>query len=561
MNNFFTELGLIIIIATVIVLIVRFLKQPAILGYVATGVILGPAVLNFINNQDMLESLSTFGIAFLLFLVGLELNLIKVKAVGRQSLILGLSQVIITTVVGFFIIKFFGFAAIPALYIAVALTFSSTIIVVKILAEQKSVDSLHGRLALGMLLVQDFLAIVALIFISGLTGAEQGIGQQLINTGIKVAILLLIVFLCRRYFLPPIFNRLARNDELLLLASMSWCFVLSIFSLSIGFSLEIGAFLAGLTLASLPYNLEIASKIRHLRDFFIVIFFIVLGSKLIFDPQTINLSLLITLTLFVLIGNPLIVMIIMKFMGYRKRTGLFVGLAIAQVSEFSLILVELGRHLGHLNTNHVSLVTLVGVISITVSTYYITYNEKIYRTVSNWLNIFQNEIEENEVDEKKLSNHIILFGYHRLGEHIVTILQKLGKPVIVVDFNPVAIQYLKKQNIPCFYGDMTDLELIDKTQMAEANLIISTNSDIYDNLTLLQNIKLRGLKVPFFAAADMWHDARDLYSAGVDYVIFPHYLAGIQFGNDLQKLLMNKDRFLVDKQKHLAELEHRYNKN
>ncbi len=560
MGNFFTELGIIIIVATILVLIARFLRQPSILAYVATGVILGPVVFNFIDNPELLGSLSSFGIAFLLFLVGLELNLTKLKAVGKPSLILGIGQVVFTALFGFLILKVFGYSAITAIYIAIALTFSSTIIIVKLLTEKKALDSLHGRLAIGMLLVQDFLAIVALIFISGIGNPKFTIGQELFITSIKTLVLLLTVFIFHRFILPAVFNRLARSDEVLLLASISWCFFLAIFSLSIGFSLEIGAFLAGLSLASLPYNLEIASKIRHLRDFFVVIFFIVLGSGLIFDTVTLNIPLLIILSLFVLIGNPLIVMVLMKLMGYRKRTGFMVGLTVAQISEFSFILVALGWRMGHLSVADVSLVTIIGITTITISTYFITYGEKLYRFFSPYLNMFQNEMAVEEKEADKLSGHTILFGYHRLGEHILPVLQKLKKPVLVIDFNPVAIEYLKKQSIPCFYGDMTDLELIEKSQMAKADLIISTNSNIFDNLTLLQNLRLRDIKVPFYGTADTWHDARDLYAAGATYVIFPHYLAGIQFGNDLQKLLMNKNRLLVDKTKHLAELEHRYAK-
>ncbi|MFH1112097.1 MAG: cation:proton antiporter [Patescibacteria group bacterium] len=561
MDNFFIEIGLLIITATIFGIIARFLKQPSILAYIIAGVILGPHVLGFIKQPEFIASLSSFGIALLLFLVGIELNLVKLKAIGKPSLILGVGQVLFTAGFGYLIIRFFGFNPAAAIYIAIALTFSSTIIIVKLLSEQHTLNSLHGRLAVGMLLVQDFLAILALIILAGLNQQSgASISQAVIATIVKGFILVLTAVVFSRWILPPLFNRLARSDEFLLLSSVSWCFLFAIFATIIGFSLEIGAFLAGLSLATLPYNFEIVSKIKHLRDFFITIFFIVLGSQLVFSSMAGHTPALIVLSLFVLIGNPVIVMIILGIMGYRKRTSFLIGLTVAQISEFSLILMGLGLRLGHVTATDVSLVTIIGVITISISTYFITHGEKIYRHLSPLLTIFQRQADIAEIEEYQISGHVVIFGYHRLGEHIVATLQSLKKPIVVIDFNPTAIKYLKQKKIPCFYGDMTDLELVAKSQVHNALLIISTNSNIYDNLTFIQNLKLRNINVPFYATADTWHDARDLYEAGVNYVIFPHYLAGVQFGLQLREMLMDKNRLLVDKAKHLTELEHRYAK-
>jgi len=496
-----------------------------------------------------------------LFLVGLELNLVKLKAIGKPSLYLGIGQVLFTSIIGYIIIRLFGANAIAALYIAVALTFSSTIIIVKLLSEQRSLDSLHGRLAVGMLLVQDFLAILALIILAGFNQANgAALTSAILLTIFKGTVIVVIAYAASRWILPALFSRLARQDELLLLASVSWAFLFSIFASRIGLSLEIGAFLAGLSLAPLPYNLEISGKIKGLRDFFITIFFIVLGSQLVFSAIGGHYAALVILSLFVLIGNPLIVMLILRRMGYRKRTSFLVGLTVAQISEFSLILMALGFRLGHVSATDVSLVTLIGVITITISTYFITHGERLYRWLSPLLSVFELPSKIELTEAKGLTNHVVVFGYHRLGEHIVAALQKIGKSVVVVDFNPVAIKYLESQGIPCLYGDMNDLEIIEKTKINKASLVISTNSHIFDNLRLMQNLKIRGIKVPTYVTADTWHDARDLYAAGASYVIFPHYLAGVQFGNQLREMLIDPNRLLVDKTKHLAELEHRYAK-
>ncbi len=559
MNNLFTEIGLLIIVATLIAIITHFLRQPAILAYVLTGILLGPLGLKIVQQTEAITQLSSFGIALLLFLVGLELDLVKLRAIGKPSLVLGLGQVVFTATFGYLIIRLFGISSLTAWYIAVALTFSSTIIIVKLLSEKKVLDSLHGRLAVGMLLVQDFLAILALIILGGFAGYKNpNIGATIIFTLCQGLLLIIIAWLAGRWLLPPIFNRLAHSYELLFLTSISWCLLFAGLASYVGFPIEIGAFLAGLALAPLPYNLDIKAKVRGIRDFFLTLFFIILGSQLIFEPNQVSWLAIIVLSLFVLIGNPLIVMIILGLMNYRKRTSFLVGLTVAQISEFSLILMGLGLRLGHISPADASLVTIIGVITITISTYFITWDEKIYRWLSPYLNIFEKSTTYDETEPATISGHVVIFGYHRLGEHVVAALQKLGNPIVVIDFNPVAIRHLQQQKIPCFYGDMTDLELLEKSKMHNASLIISTNSDIFDNLTLLQNLKLHKIKVPFYATADTWHDARDLYRAGVDYVIFPHYLAGVHFSHDLIESLAHHEQLQVDKAKHLAELEHRY---
>ncbi len=559
MDNLFAEIGLLIIVATVLAIIARFLKQPAILAYVLTGVLLGPLGLKIIQQTDAITNLSSLGIALLLFLVGLELDLVKLRTIGKPSLVLGIGQVVFTAGFGYLIIKLFGVSSLVAWYIAVALTFSSTIIVVKLLSEQRVLDSLHGRLAVGMLLVQDFLAILALIILGGLVNYDHAnIGPTVAFILAQGLLLVVITWLAGRWLLPPIFNRLARSYELLFLASLSWCFLFAGLASYVGFPIEIGAFLAGLALAPLPYNLDIKAKVRGTRDFFITLFFILLGSQLIFTANQLSLTVIIILSLFVLIGNPLIVMILLGLMNYRKRTGFLVGLTVAQISEFSLILMGMGLRLGHVSPTDASLVTIVGIITITVSTYFITHGEKLYRWLSPYLNIFEKASTFDETEPVAISGHVVIFGYHRLGEQVVAALQKIGKSVVVIDFNPIAVHYLKQQQIPCFYGDMTDLELLEKLQIKQASLIISTNSDIFDNLTLLQNLKLHNISIPFYATADTWHDVRDLYATGASYVIFPHYLAGVHFSHDLIASLSSHHHLQIDKTKHLTELEHRY---
>ena len=560
METLFVEVSLAILLATGVALVLYAARQPLILAYILAGVLAGPLGFGLITDQTLVQSLSTFGIAFLLFLVGIELDPARLRNLGRGALLIGLAQIIFTAGLGYIILRAFGIAGLAPWYIALALTFSSTIIVVKLLSERQELDSLNGRLTVSMLLLQDAVAILALILLSSVgTATGLPITALLLAIG-KGALLVLAVYLMNRYVLPPLFNSLARSHELLFLSALAWCFLVALASGWIGFSIEIGAFLAGLALASLPYNLEISARIKSLRDFFVTLFFIALGSQLTLSGLGELKPLFWVLTLFVLIGNPLIVLITMGLLGYRKRTSLKVALTVGMISEFSLVLMGLGLKLGHVTPSQMALVTAIGVVTITITTYFISHTETLYRLVSPVLSLFERPGAGSELANlpAKLENHVVLFGYHRLGERIAATLDKLGRKILVVDFNPDIIKRLISEGKSCLYGDMGDIEILEHTNMGQSSLVISTVPDLTNNLLLLQNLQQHDNHIPVYVTATNWHDTRDLYQAGADYVIFPHYLSGEHLGLMLGELALNPDRVRQDRSRHLAELEHHY---
>ncbi len=265
----------------------------------------------------------------------------------------------------------------------------------------------------------------------------------------------------------------------------------------------------------------------------------------------------VTLSLFVLIGNPLIVMIIMKYMGYTKRTGFLVGLTVAQISEFSLILMNLGQRLGHVSTAEASLVTLIGVTTITLSSYLITYGDAIYRRLSPYLKFFDTTNQDIE-SEDGLSSHIVIFGCDRLGERMVRALMTMNLPVLVVDFDPETVVRLKKENIPCLYGDMADPDIYEKTSLDKARLIISTVPELADNQLLLQEAKRKNKTTPVYVTADTWHETQALYKNGADYVVFPHYLTGEHMSSLLRQLVDNPEIMTDKKNQHLLDIKLHY---
>jgi len=527
-------------LAAFLSIVFRFLKQPPILAYILTGVLLGPLAIFHIQDAEVMRSLSEIGITLLLFMLGLELRFSELKSVGKISFFTGIGQIVFTTVVGFIISTILGFSPIVSFYISIALTFSSTIIIVKLLSDKKDLNSLYGKISIGFLLIQDFVAILALIFLSGFTQGGSVSIMEFIIIILKAIVLFGWVILLSKKFLPYLINKIAHSSEILFLFSLAWAFGIAaiISSPMVGFSIEIGGFLAGLALANSYESYQIITKIRPLRDFFITIFFVTLGMGLVISDLNSILIPGIILSLFVLIGNPLIVMIIMGVLGYRKRTGFLAGLTVAQISEFSLIVIYMGNRIGHVPDQYVALITFIGAVTFVVSTYMILNGDKLYKILSPYLDIFERDgAREKNIKSKEYKNHVILIGARRMGESILEALLKNNESVVVVDFDPDIIDKLKENQIDSFFGDIADLEIQELVALEDARLIISTVSDIEDNLVLLQTLKKLKVKPKIIMLALEKEEAKELYENGADYVIIPH-VAG---GHHLAKILVDND--------------------
>jgi len=563
MESIFLEIGIIIIVAGVLAIIAKALHQPRILAYIIAGVILGPAVFGIVKNQETMNTLASLGITFLLFLVGLELDLRKLKEVGATSILISLGHMIFTGGLGFLIAIAFGFSTLQAVYISLALVFSSTVIVVKLLSEKHELDSLYGRITVGFLLVQDLVAIIALIFLAGFhvngstTLTFESLGLAL-GKGIG---LFLIVILLSKYILPYIFKFVARSSELLFLTSIVWCFFITMIAGASGLSIAIGAFIAGVALASLPYNLEIVSRVRSLRDFFIILFFVTLGMQIFFSISGANLARFIVLSLFVLIGNPLVVLILMGLSGYKKRTSFLTGISIAQISEFSFIIIAIGFKLGQISSEVVSLITLIGVTTIAASSYMIMYADQIYRFLAPILVIFETKSGTKKDEQiyipQKLKNHVIVIGYHRIGHTVVHSLKKLGSNILVVEFDPRKIKQLEKQKIPHIYGDITDLDILDKVGLKHASMIVSTDPKREDDLFIIQKAKEAKKSTICITTADQVEEALELYECGADYVILPHILGGEHAAVLIEKMNGTLDTAVSARKNHIKELKKR----
>ncbi len=546
-------ISFIIAIAAFLTIIARVIKQPPIIAYLISGVLAGPLVFNIMggDSSELMQIFAHIGVAFLLFIVGLNLDLRVLKEVGIVSSFAGISEVIVTGGIGILIAIGLGFSSITALYIGAALAFSSTVVVVKILSDKKEIDTLHGRIALGILIVEDFVAAIALMAIPLF---NQGGNILSILMWLSLAFgLILLIFLFSHFILNRFLNYLARSQETLFLFGIAWALILATIFDSLGFSLEIGALIAGMSLASSKYTLELGGKIKPLRDFFVILFFVFFGSQL---ASPLNWELIRTaliLSVFIVLGKPIIVMTILRLFGYKKRTNFLAGISLAQISEFSLILMLLGFTLGHLEQEIMSLTVLIAIITIGVSSYSIYYSHPIFNKLSKFLGIFEGKNKEKEAKANE-SYDIILFGYHRIGYKILNALKEMKISFAVVDYNPKVILSLGKQGINCIYGDASDKEFLDEIELSKVKIIISTVPDEYSNLIIKERLMELKSSAVFIATSEQPRSAIDLYKQGIDYVIVPHHLGGDYIAHMIKQFKIDKKKYWEAGKKHIKEL-------
>lgn len=474
MHDLFYTIAAVLAVAAVVGFIGTKLRQPLIVAFIAVGVVVGPAVLGWVAEAEPLELFAEIGIAVLLFLVGLKLDIHLVRSTGKVAVITGLGQVFFTSVVGFGLALLLGMSATTALYVAVALTFSSTIIIVKLLSDKRELEELHGRIAIGFLIVQDIVVVLVMIALTAFgTETDNPLGTELALVGLKGAAFLLTIAVLMKWVLPRVLALMASSRELLVVSAVSWAVSVAAVSDWLGFSTEVGAFIAGFALASTPYRESLAASLTGLRDFLLLFFFIELGSKLDFAEIGAQVPAAILLSVFVLIGNPLIVLVIMGVMGYPKRVSFLSGLAVAQISEFSLILVALGFSLGHIGNETVGLVTLVGLITIGLSTYMILYSQQLFTRLSPLLSVFERDhpTKSDERSEPEPAD-VIVYGYGRFGTKLAQEFVEQGLDVLVVDWDPNALDP-DLPGIRVWYGDAEDPEFPAVLPLANARWVVS----------------------------------------------------------------------------------------
>lgn len=486
----FVSVALILALAVAAGALAKLLRQPIIVSYIIVGILAGPTAFNLVEGADEIRLFAKFGIAILLFLVGLKLDFHMIRTTGKVAAIAGLAQVLFTAVVGFGIALLFGLDVTTAAYVAVALTFSSTIIIIKLLGDKRQLDRLYGRIAVGILIIQDILVVVAMVVIVTIGTPGASPLEDLTQTLVFSVVFLGLVALISKFVLQRALDWVAKSPELTLLFGVAWAIVLAAASSLIGLSMEIGAFVAGVALASTAYRESLGARMVSLRDVMLLFFFIELGASLTFADALGQLLPAIVLSIFVLVGKPVIIFAIMGWMGYRSATSFRTGVALAQISEFSLILVALGYSLGQIDSSVLSLITLVGVITITVSSYLILYSEQLLAKAHGFMDIFERKSNDSVDEEREEHNYdAIVIGAGRFGSEVISGLCAKGSSVLAVEMDPEARAKAKELGAETLFGDVSDPEFAKMLPIHQTLTIICTAPDQATNTVLLQSLK------------------------------------------------------------------------
>jgi Kef-type K+ transport system membrane component KefB len=550
----FYELSALIALAALVGFFGQFLRQPMIVSFIVVGLLAGPSALGIVRSAESVDLLAELGIAVLLFLVGLKLDISLIRTIGWVALATGLGQVFFTSVIGFGIGLALGFDAVTSTYIAVALTFSSTIIIVKLLSDRREVDSLHGRIAIGFLIVQDLVVVIAMITLSAIGAGEEAEGGGAVATLLRVlgygVVTLAAMALFIRFAADWLVTRIARSPELLIVFAIAWAALLAALGSRLGFSLELGGLLAGVSLASTPYRDSIVARLSSVRDFLLLFFFIALGAKLDLGTLGAQVPAALVFSAFVLIGNPMIVMAIMGAMGYRRRTGFLAGLTVAQISEFSLVFIGMGLAIGHVERDALGLVTLVGLITIATSVYMITYANQLFRWIEPALGVFERRAprREERVERQRAArsaHDVVLIGLGRYGTAIAQRLRDRGLRILAVDFNPVEVRKWRRSGVDAIYGDASDHEFLSWLPIEGTRWVIAslpqhdvglTHHDPRE--TLIDALRERGYAGRVAVAAQRASEAEALRSRGADAVLLPFHDAA---DRAVERLLLEAD--------------------
>ncbi len=556
MESIFIQLAIILGLSSALGFVVFKFKLPLLIAYLIGGLLIASSAIFDPRASNVLQFFPSIGIAFVLFLVGMELDLREIKSLSKPILFAGLLQIFITTIIGSSIARLLGFGAVESWYLGVGLAFSSTILVVKLLIDKKDVSALYGKLAVGILLLEDLLAVLLLVVLTVSTSFFNiGIQQSfpIFVLIIKAVLLFGLAIVLSKFILSSFFKAVSKQSELLFITALAWCFIYISFSILLGFSVVIGAFLAGVALANSPFHFQIQGKVKPLREFFVLLFFVYLGTQVEFREIGRIYPLMLIFTSYTLFVKPIIFLLLLGMFGFRKHTMFQSALSLTHISEFSLILLLVGFELGVVSQSALTTIALSAVLSMIIASIMISHSNRLYRKLSFMLGFFERKnyglsFEDKHFMEKNgqvqnLSGHVIVIGARRVGGEIVKLLKRERIPQIVLDFNPHQVEVLISEKIPVIYGDMGDPEVLDGLNLKNARMVISTSASLEDNKLLLEELTSRHINIPVIVRAESTDGAKELYRKGADFVIIPEILAGDFLVEKLKEHLGDGDFF------------------
>ncbi len=534
MHDLVRDITFAIAAAWVLGLVAQQFRQPVLLAYLVGGFALGPAGFGLIESTETISAIAELGLIFLLFMIGLEIDLKKIVSAGRSITLTALVQICGGAILGVFFFRLCGFGlgggAWDALYLGVAGALSSTVIIVKVLYEKQELDTLTGRITLGVLVLQD---LAAILFLAVQPNLENLAPTIVLLSLVRVVLLVAVALVVSRYLLPVIFRRVARSPELVQVGALAWCFLLGELGERLHLSREMGALIAGVALSTFPYALDVTAKVTSLRDFFITLFFVGLGMQIPM-PTPVLVGWALVFAAFVFISRFAITFAPLYLMRQGLRTSLIPALNLSQVSEFSLVILALGAQAGHFaNPSTTGMVALAFTLLAAVSTFGMSKSDTFARRIIPWLKqrgLRDLDHATDDIHAEGGGGHtkarILFLGFFRTASSLLEEMQRHAPDLIddtaVVDFSPVAREGLIERNVRVIYGDISQRDTLLHAGVEHAEVLICTVPDSVlkgiTNQRLVRLLRTLNPTARVIATADVLAQAEVLLEEGADYV-------------------------------------------
>ncbi len=547
---FLSEFSILLLIIVAVSFAVKLLRQPIIIGYVLSGLLfayLAGTLAQPLVSRDSIILMSELGITFLLFLMGLELDLKSFKYLGKDILLATLVQSAAFFAGAFAVARFFGFSSLEGVYIGVLFMFSSTLLVAKWLEDKKETDTFHGKVVISTLIIQDVLAIIALTVLT----VQEPSFVSLLTTPLKGLLLIGLTIVLARFALNTLLAFASRYPELLFILSLGVCFLFVEIAPLLGYSAAIGAFLGGITLANTSYKTEVITRLRPLIVFFNMLFFVGLGFQMDLSLDSRFFFLIAVLVLLSLLLKPLVIYGTLRWRNYDARSSFLSSLHLSQMSEFGMIIAAAGVLSGAVSAAVGSLAVIGVILTMIASSYLIKYDRVLYRHAERFLP------QQGRADAAKPiipRGSIVIFGYHHLGKEILSLLKKEEKKITVVDNDPEHIAFAKHDGLAYIYASIHHPEFLERLNFTQAELVLSMLTDFHDNATILQHAKGQNPKAVVIATVKSAKDALELYRLGTDYIVYPLFVHHQHLNRVLREYLGRAEIFAEIRPKHTAAL-------
>lgn len=536
---FTADLALIIITATVLAFLARKTGQPTIIAYIVTGLLLG-AGLNLVSQSEMTSLFSELGLVFLLFLIGLEMELDRIGDVLSPVTLIGSIQMALVFTAGLVLSLMIGFQLVEAAFVGAAVMFSSTALVVKLLADQEQISELHGKLDIGILLVQDVAVVIILSMISSNAGGLTSILIRFTQVMGLITVITVVSLVLSRYGMSRVLQSISDNPHTLFIFGVAWAFLFISLADILNISMEIGAFVAGLGLAQLPYSFEIQERVRPLTDLFMAIFFIDFGLGIVPAQLSAYLYEALAISAILIVIKFIVFSGLIYWQGFDLRTGFLGSINMTQTSEFSLILGALALSNNLVGEEIVGLVSLIAITTMGVSSYLIKYNERLFERFRPFMEKIN---RKTELEEGSNGYDVVVLGYDELASNVVDKIDEFFDDILIVDRNPENIEKLRDLDHEFIYGDIRHSKVRNEASLGKSDLIISFIPDFDLNKQILRDPSDNATK---FVKAESFEEASELYDMDAHYVIVKNMLSGDRIGEQLKAYLEDRDLFLEE---------------